>query len=106
MERFCVNCGAKFEANNNMARYCPECVAKKKEEQKQKQKQYAKARMTRLDLTNIVVYKADKDQLKTLADKKGMTMADVVKDLLSKPEPVAKKATAVAAKAATPKKKA
>lgn len=104
MERFCVNCGTKFEATNNMARYCPACVAVKKEEQKQKQKQYAKARMTRLELTNITIYKADKDRLKTLADKKGVTMADMIKDLLSKPEP--KSTVTVKAAKSTGKKKA
>lgn len=105
MERFCVNCGTKFEAINNMARYCPACVALKKEEQKQKQKQYAKARIARLDLVNINIYKADKEKLKAEAEKKSLTVADYLKSLLNKPEP--EKAPAVkAAKSTATKKKA
>lgn len=81
-KHFCMNCGKEFEAANNMVRYCPECAAQKKEEQKQKQKGYAKERTARLGLTNVSIYKTDKETLQKMAKDKGVTMADIVKSIL------------------------
>lgn len=81
-KHFCMNCGKEFEAENNMVRYCPECSAKKKEEQKTKQREYAKARTAKLNLTNVSVYKDDKELLAKLAKKEGVTMAEVFKKIL------------------------
>lgn len=83
-KHFCMACGKEFEAENKMVRYCPECQAKKKEEQKAKQKEYAKKRNKELGLTNIQVYKSDKDKLVAMAKEKNISMAEVLKELLSK----------------------
>ena len=80
---FCMTCGTKFEATSPLVRYCPECQAKKKAEQKEKQKGYAKARTERLGLTNIQVYKTDKEKLAKLAKEQNTTMAEVLKNLLA-----------------------
>ena len=84
IERFCVECGTKFTANNNMVRYCPKCAEAHKALLKEKQKGYAKARSERLGLTNITVYKTDKEILQKMAKEKGVTMAEVLKEILAK----------------------
>lgn len=86
-KHFCMNCGKEFEAENNMVRYCPECSAKKKEEQKAKQKEYAKARTAKLGLTNVSVYKEDKEILAKLAKENEMTMAEMFKKIMASSTP-------------------
>lgn len=81
-KHFCMACGKEFEGSP-LKRYCPECEAKKKAEQKEKQKGYAKARTERLGLTNIQVYKTDKEKLANMAKEKNTTMAEVLKNLLA-----------------------
>lgn len=81
---FCQNCGKKFESKNKMQRYCPDCQAQKKEEQKEKQKGYAKARAERLNLVNITIYKSDKDYIAKIAKEKGVTMAEIIKEIIKR----------------------
>jgi len=83
-KHFCMACGKEFEAENTMVRYCPECQAKKKEEQKAKQKAYAKERNAKLGLTNISIYKSDKEILVARAKEQNTTMAEVIKAILAK----------------------
>lgn len=82
-KHFCMACGKEFETDNKLVRYCPECQAKKKEEQKAKQKAYAKERNARLNLTNISVYKDTKDVLAKIAKQKGITMAELLKSIVA-----------------------
>ena len=82
-KHFCMACGKEFETDSKLVRYCPECQAKKKEEQKAKQKAYAKERNARLNLTNISVYKDDKDFLAKTAKQRGITMAELLKSIIA-----------------------
>lgn len=81
-KHFCMNCGREFEAENAMVRYCPECAAKKKAQQREKQKVYAKERQAKLMLTNISIYKTDKEYLLGLAQDKKVTMAEIIKEIV------------------------
>ncbi len=83
-KHFCVACGKQFESDSKLTRYCPECKAKKKEEQKEKQKIYAKNRNQQLGLVNISIYKDDKDVLMKKAKENNTTMAEVLKELISR----------------------
>lgn len=65
-----------------MIRFCPECAAKKKAQQREKQKEYAKARQANLGLTNISIYKTDKEYLLGLAQDKKVAMAEVIKEIV------------------------
>lgn len=82
MRHFCMNCGKEFEASNNMVRYCDSCKAEVAQKQKEKQKHYAKARVEKLGLVNLSVYKADRETIKALATAKGITVSDMVQDIL------------------------
>lgn len=82
MKRFCMACGTEFEAPNNMVRYCEHCKAEVAQKQKEKQKHYAKARVEKLGLVNLSVYKADRETIKALAVAKGVTVSDMFKDIL------------------------
>lgn len=82
MKRFCMACGKEFEASNNMVRYCEACKAEVAQRQKEKQKHYAKARVEKLGLVNLSVYKADRETIKALAVAKGVTVSDMVQDIL------------------------
>ena len=82
MKHFCMNCGKEFEAENNMVRYCEHCKAEVAQKQKEKQKHYAKARVEKLGLVNLSVYKADRETIKALAVAKGVTVSDMFKDIL------------------------
>ena len=82
MKHFCMNCGKEFEANNNMVRYCDACKTEIAQRQKEKQKHYAKARVEKLGLVNLSVYKADRETIKALAVAKGVTVSDMVQDIL------------------------
>ena len=83
-KHFCVACGKEFEASSNLVRYCPECKDKKAKAQKEKQKKYAKERNTKLGLSNISIYKKDKEILAKLAKEKNVMMAEIIKEILSK----------------------
>ena len=82
MKHFCMNCGKEFAANNNMVRYCDACKEEIAQRQKEKQKHYARARVEKLGLVNLSVYKADRETIKTLAIAKGVTVSDMVQDIL------------------------
>lgn len=84
---FCQNCGKKFESENKLQRYCPECQALKKEEQKQKQKGYAKERIQRLGLVNISIYKQDKEVISNIAKEQNLTIAEALKAILQQYKP-------------------
>ena len=77
-----MNCGKEFAANNNMVRYCDACKEEIAQRQKEKQKHYARARVEKLGLVNLSVYKADRETIKTLAIAKGVTVSDMVQDIL------------------------
>lgn len=80
---FCVECGKEFVGSKN-ARYCEDCKAKKKKEYSSKMNTYVKERNKRLGLTNITVYKEDRDFLKKLGAKKKVSIADIVNEIISK----------------------
>lgn len=82
MKHFCMNCGKEFAANNNMVRYCDACKEEIAQRQKEKQKHYARARVEKLGLVNLSVYKADRETIKALAIAKGVTVSDMVQDIL------------------------
>ena len=82
MKHFCMNCGKEFAANNNMVRYCDSCKEEIAQRQKEKQKHYARARVEKLGLVNLSVYKADRETIKALATAKGVTVSDMVQDIL------------------------
>ena len=82
MKHFCMNCGKEFAANNNMVRYCDACKEEIAQRQKEKQKHYARARVEKLGLGNLSVYKADRETIKALATAKGVTVSDMVQDIL------------------------
>lgn len=82
MKHFCMNCGKEFAANNNMVRYCDACKEEIAQRQKEKQKHYARARVEKLGLVNLSVYKADRETIKALAIAKGITVSDMVQDIL------------------------
>ena len=82
MKHFCMNCGKEFAANNNMVRYCDACKEEIAQRQKEKQKHYARARVEKLGLVNLSVYKADRETIKALAVAKGITVSDMVQDIL------------------------
>lgn len=82
MKRFCMACGKEFDAPNNMVRYCDSCKAEVAQKQKEKQKHYARARVEKLGLVNLSVYKADRETIKALATAKGITVSDMVQDIL------------------------
>lgn len=82
MKHFCTNCGKEFAANNNMVRYCDACKEEIAQRQKEKQKHYARARVEKLGLVNLSVYKADRETIKALAIAKGVTVSDMVQDIL------------------------
>lgn len=82
MKRFCMACGKEFDAPNNMVRYCDSCKAEVAQKQKEKQKHYARARVEKLGLVNLSVYKADRETIKALAIAKGVTVSDMVQDIL------------------------
>lgn len=77
-----MNCGKEFAANNNMVRYCDACKEEIAQRQKEKQKHYARARVEKLGLVNLSVYKADRETIKALAIAKGVTVSDMVQDIL------------------------
>lgn len=77
---FCVKCGKEFEGNKN-SRYCADCKEEKKKENSAKMNIYVKERNARLGLTNISIYKEDRDYLKELAE--GTSIAEVIKELLA-----------------------
>ena len=79
---FCIHCGKEFDGNK-MERYCEDCRSMKKEEAKKKQSEYAKKRTKDLNLTSISLYRDDKDTLQKMAKKKGVKMADILKDIIS-----------------------
>ena len=80
---FCVKCGKEFSGAKN-ARYCSDCKAKKKKENNSKMNTYVKERIKRLGLTNITVYKEDRDFLKKLGGEKRLSIAEIVKEIISK----------------------
>lgn len=82
MKHFCMNCGKEFAANNNMVRYCDACKEEIAQRQKEKQKHYARARVEKLGLVNLSVYKTDRETIKALAIAKGVTVSDMVQDIL------------------------
>lgn len=82
MKRFCMACGKEFDAPNNMVRYCDSCKAEVAQKQKEKQKHYARARVEKLGLVNLSVYKADRETIKALATTKGVTVSDMFKEIL------------------------
>ena len=82
MKRFCMACGQEFEASNKMVRYCEHCKEEVAKAQKEKQKHYARARVEKLGLVNLSVYKADRETIKALATAKGVTVSDMFKDIL------------------------
>ena len=82
MKHFCMNCGKEFVANNNMVRYCDACKEEIAQRQKEKQKHYARARVEKLGLVNLSVYKTDRETIKALATAKGVTVSDMVQDIL------------------------
>lgn len=82
MKHFCMNCGKEFAANNNMVRYCDACKEEIAQRQKEKQKHYARARVEKLGLVNLSVYKTDRETIKALAVAKGITVSDMVQDIL------------------------
>lgn len=82
MKHFCMSCGKEFAANNNMVRYCDACKEEIAQRQKEKQKHYARARVEKLGLVNLSVYKADRETIKALAIAKGVTVSDMVQDIL------------------------
>ena len=82
MKHFCMNCGKEFEAENNMVRYCADCKAEIAQKQKEKQKHYAKARVEKLGLVNVSVYKEDRETIKALALNKNITVSDMVRELV------------------------
>ena len=65
-----------------MVRYCDACKTEIAQRQKEKQKHYAKARVEKLGLVNLSVYKADRETIKALAVAKGVTVSDMFKDIL------------------------
>lgn len=83
IKRFCSECGTQFMAANKMVRFCPTCAEKHKQELKEKQKGYAKERTARLGLTNVSIYKTDKEKLVKMAQEKGIILAEVLKELLA-----------------------
>lgn len=80
---FCVECGKEFVGSKN-ARYCEECKAEKKKEYSSKMNKYVKERNKRLGLTNIAVYKEDRDFLKKLGGKMKVPIADIISEIISK----------------------
>jgi len=80
---FCVKCGKEFVGGKN-SRYCEECKAEKRKENSAKMNVYVQERNKRLGLTNISIYKEDRDLLKSLGAEKGVSIAEIVKELLRK----------------------
>ena len=50
--------------------------------EEEKQKHYAKARVEKLGLVNVSVYKADRETINELATAKGVTVSDIVQELV------------------------
>lgn len=80
---FCVKCGKEFSGAKN-ARYCEECREKRRIENNDKMRTYVKERNKRLGLVNITIYKEDRDFLKKLGGEKRISIADVLKEVISK----------------------
>ena len=78
---FCMRCGKEFIGN---ARYCKRCKAEKKKEYSNKMNIYVKERNKKLGLTNIAIYKEDRDFLKKLRGEKRLPIADIVKEIINK----------------------
>ena len=83
VKKFCVECGQQFTATNNLVRLCPICAEEHKQIAKEKQRNYVRERSQRLGITNISIYKTDKEILLAMASKGKTTMAEVLKKLLA-----------------------
>lgn len=83
MKRFCAKCGKEFEATSAAVRYCDDCKVEVKKAWQVKQKEYAKNRAAKLGLVNITVYKDERDAIKAMAEKDGVTVADIVKKIVA-----------------------
>lgn len=83
MKRFCAKCGKEFEATSAAVRYCDDCKVEVKKAWQAKQKEYAKNRAAKLGLVNITVYKDERDAIKAMAEKDGVTVADIVKKIVA-----------------------
>lgn len=82
MKRYCAKCGTMFEATSAATRYCDACKVEVKKEWAQKQSQLARERALRLGLVNISVYKEEREKLRALAAKAGITTADLLRRLM------------------------
>lgn len=83
VKRFCIECGQQFTATNNLVRLCPVCAEEHKRKAKEKQRNYVRERSQRLGITNISIYKTDKEILLAMANKENVTMAEVLKRILA-----------------------
>lgn len=83
IRKFCVECGEPFTASNNLVRLCPVCAEEHKRKAKEKQRNYVRERSQRLGITNISIYKTDKEILLAMASKEKTTMAEVLKKILA-----------------------
>ena len=79
---FCAKCGKEFVGGKN-SRYCEECKAEKRKENSAKMNIYVKERNARLGLTNISIYKEDRDFLKSLGAEKNVSIAEIIKEFLA-----------------------